>query len=359
MLRSGRFPAEQGKTMRRRTRLRAIGVLAAVWLCLGTGVAYAVFTAATANTSSFATAATFRTYPSQVLNNAPLFYHKEEEATTGTSVAADASTNARPGTYSGRLDGPSMWWALDEGSGTTAGDQSGASLPGTLSGATWTTNASPATSGHTGSGVVFNGTSNYVATPRPAAATIASLTVSAWVYLTGANVTRTVAAQSGTFTSAYIVKWTPEAGTTGHWELVTLGSDANAPSGFSGSRGPTITQPTNVWTHLVAVVDVSGANTRLYVNGANSNTGGGSSSGYSSSLWSAGGAFQIVCGTEPGAQPRRATSIPGSTTRRRRCGDSTTSPRPRRPRPTPPPTATRERRRGSPSRRRRRSTGRP
>ncbi len=281
--------------MSRRSKLRTVAVIAVAWLCLATGVAYAAFTATTANTSSFGAAATFRTYPSQVLNNGPLFFHKEEEARTNTtgSTAADASTNAQPGTYSGRLDGPSMWWKLDDGTGSTAADQSGANLPGTLSGATWTTNASTATSGHSGGGVVFNGSGDYIATSRAAVPTNASLTVSAWVYLTGANVTRTVAAQSGTFTSAYILKWTTESGSNGHWELLTIGSDANAPSVFSGSRGPTITQPTNVWTHLVAVVDVSGATTRLYVNGADSNTGGGSASGYSSSLWNASGPFQV------------------------------------------------------------------
>ncbi|MEU0559834.1 hypothetical protein [Dactylosporangium sp. NPDC006015] len=95
------------------TRLVLLLALLALVVPAGAGAA---FTASTANTGNSATAAaTFPTYPAAVTGDTPWAYWRGEDTTT---VAADASGSAHPGTYQAPVQGASTWWPADEGAGT-------------------------------------------------------------------------------------------------------------------------------------------------------------------------------------------------------------------------------------------------
>jgi hypothetical protein len=65
-------------------------------------------------------------------------------------------------------------WLLNEGSGASAADSSGNGNQGTVDGATWV-------SGHAGSALRFNGTSDRVTVPSSSSLSPSSVTASAWV----------------------------------------------------------------------------------------------------------------------------------------------------------------------------------
>lgn len=205
-------------------------------------------------------------YPTMVVNDSPWAYHRLEEARSSAlmSTATDTSGNGRAGSYVGRTDGPSTSWDFDEGTGTTAADDSGAVNTGTLGGAgtTWTT------SGRFNGAVTLNGTSTgYVSSVGPAVATNSSFTVSAWAYPSMASpggAISTVLTQSGTNSGFYLQQ------NHGNWKFVLPDADTTVSGGATVADPDPITL--NTWTHLVGVYDSSTGMARLYVNGVSKGT---------------------------------------------------------------------------------------
>ena len=178
---------------------------------------------------------------------------------TLTAVARDAAGNVTTSapvtvtvqnTASAGLVGA---WALDEGSGTAAADQSGRGNNGTVANAAWTA------SGRFNGAVSFNGTSSIVNVPDSATLDLTTgLTLSAWVNPSVVSSWRTVVLkeQSGSLVYGLYANVTP----------------ANVPAvelhiagGIRTLQG-TAPLPAGAWSHLAATYD--GTTIRLYVNGA-------------------------------------------------------------------------------------------
>jgi hypothetical protein len=145
-------------------------------------------------------------------------------------------------------------WHLDEGSGTTSADSSMNGNTGTLTNApTWTT-------GHTGSGLSFNGTNNYFSASLSTwFGTNDALTASAWVYATAT-------------TNGPIFGVAQNRPGTG-WNMPFLSINGATVYGHiwsvNGNTPVSATVTLNVW-HLVTITydPASGGNERFYVDGA-------------------------------------------------------------------------------------------
>ncbi|HEX5922362.1 MAG TPA: LamG-like jellyroll fold domain-containing protein [Baekduia sp.] len=139
-------------------------------------------------------------------------------------------------------------YAFDEASGTTVTDASGRANTGTITGATRTT-------GHSGSALTFNGTSNSVTIPDSSSLDLTSaMTLEAWVNPTIASDWRTVILKEATGNLAYSLY-----GASGY--------AGGAPSTWIGSTdlpGPAAL-PAGAWSHLATTWD--GTTWRLYVDG--------------------------------------------------------------------------------------------
>ena len=179
-------------------------------------------------------------------------------------------------------------WRLDETSGTTAGDVTGAH-PGTLSGgASWT-------AGRTGNAVALDGSTGMVGTTGPVTRTDASYTVAAWVRLGGTGRDAVAVSQDGASVSGFTLGYSWDAGAgTGYWSFGAAATDA------SGATVHEVVDmfdapQTDVWTFLVGVYDARDRRLRLYVNGQfvdeTSHT----------SAWNAGGSMRIGRGRKPDA----------------------------------------------------------
>ncbi|MFJ9909606.1 LamG domain-containing protein [Streptomyces sp. NPDC101152] len=170
---------------------------------------------------------------------------------TGGLVAATATPASAAVSLAGH-------WALDEGSGTTAADSSGAGHDATLgSGADWT-------SGQVGSGAVtVNGTaSGSVDVPSPVVDTSGSFTVSAWVKLNKVSGYQTVVSADGTNISGYYLQLN---GTTGKGTFTRRASDST--SAAEVRTDSKAVPAANTWYHLVGVDDGTAGTLTLYVDG--------------------------------------------------------------------------------------------
>ncbi|BBO17612.1 conserved hypothetical protein [Candidatus Brocadia pituitae] len=111
--------------------------------------------------------------------SSPLAYSTVYTATITTGVT-DVAGNPMTANYtwnfttaaSGGIGGQQVYYAFDEGTGSTATDSSGNGRNGTISGATWT-------SGKIGGALSFNGTNHYVSIPR---LNYDEISASAWFY---------------------------------------------------------------------------------------------------------------------------------------------------------------------------------
>jgi len=175
-------------------------------------------------------------------------------ALSATDIAALAN---------GTTGGPTTKWAFDENSGTSTADVSGNVNRGTFgSGASWT-------SGHSGTAVALNYTSNgYVSGSARAVHTNQSFTVSAWVWLNTAAVSdgnhHVAVSESGTNAEGFALEYSTSAG--GRWELDMDQTDIVAPTidfAFQNSVASSAT-----WVNLVGVYDATAGQMSLYVNGA-------------------------------------------------------------------------------------------
>jgi alpha-L-arabinofuranosidase len=150
-------------------------------------------------------------------------------------------------------------WALDEGSGTTAADSSGAGHDGTVgSGATWT-------GGQVGAhALALAGTSSgNVDIPEPVVDTSQSFTVSAWVKLNSLSGYQTAVSVDGSQVSGFYLQL---RGDTGEFAFTRLGGDSTGAPGAHADA--TFAPTTGQWYHLVGVDDQSAGTLTLYVDGA-------------------------------------------------------------------------------------------
>ncbi|RKS75495.1 concanavalin A-like lectin/glucanase superfamily protein [Motilibacter peucedani] len=152
-------------------------------------------------------------------------------------------------------------WRFDEGSGTTAADDSLADATGTLTGgASWT----PGVVGP--SGVAFNGTSAYVDTPGPEVNTSQSFSVAAWVRADDPDGFRTAVSVDGDQVSGFFLQRRGD----GRFAFTKLASDSTAAAASVASA--TTTASTGVWYHLVGVYDSVAGTVTLFVNGTKQST---------------------------------------------------------------------------------------
>lgn len=218
----------------------------------------AAFVASRTNSgNSVAAAATFPTYPTAVVNDSPLFYHRLNDAADSVT-AADSSGNGLTGVHTpDHATGAGFLAPFDEGAGSTVKDLSGAATPRNLTAVNMAWAA-----GYTGTAGSFNGTSSYAASSGAVVTTTASFSVSAWVYLTAVGGYRTAVSQDGTNVSRFYLQYDHS---TGKWRFTLPQSDSTAAAGdlVASSAAATL----NAWTHLVGSYDSTTDTIRLYVDG--------------------------------------------------------------------------------------------
>jgi alpha-L-arabinofuranosidase len=146
-------------------------------------------------------------------------------------------------------------WRLDEGTGTTAADDSLRDHHGTLTGgATWTT-------GVVGpSAVLFDGATGAIETADPVVDTTQSFSVAAWVRADAAAGFRTAVSVDGASGSGFYLQRRDD----GRFAFTRLNADApGAGSVASAASAATAGQ----WYHLAGVYDRVAGTLTLYVNG--------------------------------------------------------------------------------------------
>ncbi|WP_269746741.1 LamG-like jellyroll fold domain-containing protein [Catenuloplanes japonicus] len=157
--------------------------------------------------------------------------------------------------------GLALWWAADEGTGTTAGDGTSNANEATLSdGAGW----EPAGRGGKGSALRFSASAqdSFVAGARAAVRTDRSFTVMAWAYLTDRRDSRAIVSQPGVLSSAFIIRY-DRAGDS--WQALLPRADATGPDLDVATS--TSTPQLRTWTHLALAFDATSGKVTLYVNG--------------------------------------------------------------------------------------------
>lgn len=145
-------------------------------------------------------------------------------------------------------------WALDEGSGTSTADSSGNSNTGTLvGGASWV-------AGHIGAGAVsLNGSTGRITVASSASLTVASMTVSAWVYIpTSISGNWETIIEHNRFGSNWYGLWKAGGTTKLHFRWG---------GGGSTFRDFTASISANTWYHAVGTYDAATDTAKIYLNG--------------------------------------------------------------------------------------------
>jgi alpha-L-arabinofuranosidase len=144
-------------------------------------------------------------------------------------------------------------WRFDEGTGTTASDDSPDAGTATLTGGvTWADGVAGA------HGVSFNGTDGAVDVPKPVIDTSQSFTVAAWVKPTAATGFRTVVSVDGTNISGFFLQRAAD----GRFAFTRRAGDGDTAGSSAVSSTPAVPDQ---WQHLAGVY--GGGTLSLYVNG--------------------------------------------------------------------------------------------
>jgi hypothetical protein len=152
---------------------------------------------------------------------------------------------------------PAGLWALNEGSGSTAGDLGTGNHPATVaSGASWGPGS-----------LTMNGSSPGAATASSVLNTASSYTVSAWVMLQNTSGWHTAVSQDGNVDSGFFLQY--DVGDD-RWALSGDSGDVSNPTAVRAlsSAPPSI----GVWTHLAGVYNSSARTLTLFVNGVQQGT---------------------------------------------------------------------------------------
>jgi hypothetical protein len=185
------------------------GVLIAIAVLLALPVSFAAFSDTTVAPASLAASAYFPKVPEEVAVDSPWAYHRAEDAQSSTRPApAVDNAGVRNGVDNGSSDGPSLWYPVGEGSGSTKTyDYSGAANTGTVNGAA----AIASSGGQSGSGIAITGGSvnDYLSSAYAPIHTTKSFTVMAWAKVTDTSNNRCIVSQSNPAgaMSAFILKW--------------------------------------------------------------------------------------------------------------------------------------------------------
>lgn len=184
-----------------------------------------------------------------------------------TVTATDGAGNTRTDTITVSLlgilppDALQAFYSLDEGSGAIATDASGNGNNGAIYGAIWTT-------GKINNGLKFNGTSNYVATPRM---NYDEVSVSAWIYKSAKDTTNadsilsalrwdsTVQIQEG-----FELRFLPTAPDIIEFVLVTKNLSGTKTTKIARSS---MSNSVGSWFHVAGVYSKTTGEQKLYVNG--------------------------------------------------------------------------------------------
>lgn len=161
--------------------------------------------------------------------------------------------------------GPVARWKLDEGTGTTANDNSGNNLTGTLTTSpTWV-------AGKYGRAVDFSPTSSYISVADNAALNITGdITYEAWVKPTTIDGTARLIFGKGTASANTTRQYSLRLNTSNRWEAFAYtGSTANSVA------DTTVTPSTSRWDHIAAVRDTTAATLKIYINGVLTGTSTG------------------------------------------------------------------------------------
>lgn len=184
-----------------------------------------------------------------------------ESWSDGGAAAHTIATPAAPTTYTATFlasaapAGLVAAYGFDAGSGTSVADSSGSGNDGTLSGPTWST------AGKYGSGLSFDGNSDWVTVPDSDTLDLSSgMTLEAWVRPVALGGWRTVLFKERTAGNVYGLYAAQASGRP--LGQVFIGEERNA----VGSAP----LPTNAWTYLAATYD--GSSVRLYVDGEQAGT---------------------------------------------------------------------------------------
>ncbi|MDP3900751.1 MAG: LamG-like jellyroll fold domain-containing protein [bacterium] len=138
-------------------------------------------------------------------------------------------------------------WRFNEGSGTTAYDNAGYSNNGTLSGATWQTEAQCGLG--LGTCLLFDGVNDYVSAGTTIGNGYTSITASAWIYPTS-TATGPIVIKNGPFYLYHGSQFLRGGIYDGSWTYAVGSTKLRM----------------NEWSHVVMTYD--GSSIRVYVNGA-------------------------------------------------------------------------------------------
>ena len=167
-------------------------------------------------------------------------------------------------------------WRLDEGTGTTAADDSLSHNDATLtSGASWT-------SGIVGDhALAFDGSIGAATTDKPVVDTTQGFSVAAWVKLNTLTGAQTALSVDGSSISGFFLTKRFD----GKWAFTRRSADSTSATEVAAGSASAATS--GQWTHLVGVYDAAGKTITLYVNGIKQSTTA------FTTPWQANGAFAI------------------------------------------------------------------
>jgi RHS repeat-associated protein len=185
----------------------------------------------------------------------------ERDPATGdvstTDTTYDHLGNVTGTTVHDGTTAPVARYKLDETTGYSVGDSSGANHTGTHgTGMHWNTDR--------GGSAVFDGNANsYAQTSGPVVNTSGSFTVSAWAKITDTTVNQSLVSQDGEQIYGFVLYYSSGTGGWTFGRRTTDATNATLVRADSGSAAVTA----NTWTHLAGVYDAAAGQIRLYVNG--------------------------------------------------------------------------------------------